>query len=86
MGADIQHCVQLRTEGVIFIYGDIVLYSTGCPKCEVLKKKLAEKDIPYTENNSVDEMLALGITQVPVLGIGDELKNFTESLEWIRNR
>lgn len=32
----------------------ITLYSTGCPKCKVLKKKLEEKGIKYTENNSVD--------------------------------
>lgn len=64
----------------------VILYSTGCPRCSVLKKKLEENGINYTENNSVDEMLALGIMTVPVLGIGDELKNFTESLEWLRNR
>lgn len=40
----------------------VILYSTGCPRCSVLKKKLEEKGINYTENNSVDEMLALGIS------------------------
>lgn len=64
----------------------IVLYSTGCPRCSVLKKKLEEKGINYTENNAVDEMLALGITTVPVLGIGDELKDFTESIAWLNNQ
>ena len=86
MGADIQHCVQLRTEGVILIYKNIVLYSTGCPKCEVLKKKLAEKGIPYTENNSVDEMLELGINTVPMLSVEGELKDFVESTDWLRNQ
>lgn len=64
----------------------IILYSTHCPKCEVLKKKLAEKKITYTENNSVDEMLALGITEVPVLGIGGELKNFSAAVAWLNNQ
>ena len=64
----------------------VVLYSTGCPRCSVLKKKLEEKGIKYTENNSVDEMLALGIMTVPVLGIGDELKNFTESIAWLNSQ
>lgn len=71
---------------MIFIYGDIVLYSTGCPKCEVLKKKLAEKDIPYTENNSVDEMLALGITQVPVLGNNGTIMDFKQAVEWVNKQ
>ena len=47
----------------------IILYSTGCPKCKVLKHKLEEKGIAYTENNTVDEMLSLGIVQVPVLSV-----------------
>ena len=64
----------------------VILYSTGCPRCSVLKKKLEEKGIKYTENNSVDEMLALGIMTVPVFGIGDELKNFTESVAWLNNQ
>ena len=38
----------------------VVLYSTGCPKCGVLKKKLNERGIQYQENTTVEEMLALG--------------------------
>ena len=64
----------------------VILYSTHCPKCEVLKKKLAEKEISYTENNSVEEMLALGITEVPMLGIDGELKNFSAAVAWLNNQ
>lgn len=64
----------------------VVLYSTGCPKCEVLKKKLAAKGINYTENSSVDEMLALGITQVPVLKIDDKLMSFAEANSWVNTQ
>lgn len=71
---------------MIFIYREIILYSTGCPKCEVLKKKLSEKDIPYTENNSVDEMLALGITQVPILDNNGTLMDFKAAVEWINKQ
>ena len=38
----------------------ITLYSTYCPRCLVLEKKLAAADIPFTINNDVDEMLSLG--------------------------
>ena len=71
---------------MILISGDINLYSTGCPKCEVLKKKLTEKDIPYTENNSVDEMLALGITQVPVLDNNGTFMDFKQAVEWVNKQ
>lgn len=64
----------------------VTLYSTGCPRCAVLKKKLEEKGVDYTENNSVDEMFALGISTVPMLSIGDELKTFAEAVAWLNNQ
>lgn len=65
---------------------EIILYTTGCPKCQVLKRKLDDRKIIYILNSSVDEMLKLGITQVPVLSIDGQLKNFRESVEWIANQ
>lgn len=62
---------------------NIVLYSTGCPKCKVLKQKLDSKAIVYTENNNVSDMMALDIKQVPVLEIDGELFSFTLANEWI---
>ena len=61
----------------------IVLFSTGCPKCSILKKKLKQKGIVYQENNSVEEMLGLGITQVPVLKIRSRLLEFADENEWV---
>lgn len=63
-----------------------VLYSTGCPRCEVLKKKLAEKNIDYAEVTSVDEMLGLGITQVPMLSVDGKLMDFREAVDWVNNQ
>ena len=63
----------------------VTLYSTGCPKCEVLKRKLAEHEITYTENNAVDEMLALGITTVPVLQINGQMYGFTEAVKLLNS-
>ena len=65
---------------------DIILYSTGCPKCTVLKKKLEEKGIQYTENNSTEEMLSLGIETVPVLKVGEKYLNFSEAVCWVREQ
>lgn len=60
-----------------------ILYSTGCPKCKVLTKKLDMKNIQYTVNNSQEDMIALGITQVPVLSINNKLYNFTEAVKFV---
>lgn len=64
----------------------VVLYSTGCPRCGILKKKLEQKGIEYQENHSVDEMLSLGITQVPVLSVDDELYDFSAANEWVNQQ
>lgn len=64
----------------------IILYSTGCPKCKVLKKKLDSKNINYIENNNTDDMTNLGITQVPVLSIDGELLPFVKANEWVNNQ
>jgi len=64
----------------------VVLYTTGCPRCKILKKKLDEAGIEYTENNNIDEMLSLGISEVPVLKVNGELLNYNSSIEWLSNR
>lgn len=63
----------------------IILYSTGCPKCKILKQKLQEKNITYTEETNVDNMLALGLKEVPWLKIDEKMLNFAEALQWINN-
>ena len=63
-----------------------ILYSTGCPRCKVLEKKLESKGVAYEKNNSVDEMLSLGITEVPVLNVYGQLLSFSEANEWINNQ
>ena len=64
---------------------NLILYTTGCPKCEVLKKKLKAKNIEYVENNNVEDMESLGINQVPVLSVDGNLMGFAEANNWINN-
>lgn len=61
----------------------IILYSTNCPKCKVLKKKLEQKNIPFIENNNIEEMKEKGIYEVPVLEKDGILFNFTEAINKI---
>lgn len=61
----------------------IILYSTNCPKCKVLKKKLEQKNIPFIENNNIEEMKEKGIYEVPVLEKDEILFNFTEAINKI---
>ncbi len=62
------------------------MYSTGCPKCNVLKSKLDEKGVQFVVNSSTDEMVKLGITQVPMLKVDGELFGFKEAVEWVNRQ
>lgn len=61
----------------------IILYTTGCPKCRVLRQKLENAGIEFVMNTDVEEMQALGFTTVPMLKIGDNILNFAEAVKWI---
>ena len=65
---------------------DVILYSNGCPRCRVLKQKLDAKSITYAEENSVDKILAMGISQVPVLSVDGELLAFGQANEWVNKQ
>lgn len=62
---------------------NVIMYTTHCPRCEVLKTKLLNKKITFEEETSVVKMKELGIDNVPVLNINGDLKNFTEAIKWI---
>lgn len=63
---------------------EIVLYSTGCPKCSVLKKKLDEKNVEYTVETDENKMSKLGITVVPVLSVDGAYLSFTSAVQWLK--
>ena len=44
-----------------------------------------DKKIKYTQITDIDIMKSKGIQSVPYLEVDGELKNFKESMEWIRN-
>ena len=61
----------------------IRLYSTGCPKCKILTKKLSEKNIKYEECNDTEIMKAKGIQFLPVLEVDGTLLDFKQATEWV---
>lgn len=64
---------------------NIVLYSTGCPQCKVLKKKLQEKGILFTENNDKQQMLNMNFVKVPILEVEGERLDFARANKWIND-
>ena len=63
----------------------ITLYSTGCPKCVVLKTKLDQAGVDYSVNTNIEEMERLNIENVPVLRIDNELLSFVDAVKWVNN-
>lgn len=64
---------------------NVVLYSTGCPRCKILKSKLDKKGITYSVVNDVDKMLNMGVVVVPILEVDGVRMSFKEAINWINN-
>ena len=64
----------------------IIMYSTGCPKCEILKEKLDAKEISYDLVTDVEEMKKLGITKVPMLSVDGNLMQYRDAVKWVNNK
>ena len=63
----------------------VVLYSTHCPRCCVLEKKLQQKNISYEEVNDVEIMKEKGYLSVPVLEVDGTSMDFKTASNWINN-
>ena len=71
----------------------IIFYTTNCPRCQVLKKKMDSLGIEYTICNDVNKMEKLGIMTVPTLEIEEEmfdssmfttLLDFSQAVKWLK--
>ena len=62
---------------------NVILYSTGCPKCNVLKKKLDKAKVDYSVVSDKEAILKTGFTTVPVLQVDDKFLGFKEANEYL---
>lgn len=69
---------------------NIVLYkSATCPQCKVVKMKLDQKGLTYTEKYvdemTPDQLQAAGIKGIPTMFVDDvKMTNIREMTNWIR--
>lgn len=62
----------------------MILFSTNCPQCKVLEKKLEQKGIKFEITNDIQELLDLGIKRAPILKIDSDIYlNFSEAIKFI---
>ncbi len=63
---------------------NIIFYSTHCPKCNILKQKLDEKNINYIECNDTDLMLEKGFRSAPMLEVDGNIMDYFEAIKWVK--
>lgn len=61
----------------------ITLYSTHCPRCCIIEKKLKSNGIEFELCDDEDAMLEKGFKEVPKLEVDGVLMDFKEANEWI---
>lgn len=64
---------------------DIILYTTHCPMCLMLERKLKEKNIEYIEISNIDEIKEAGVKNVPVLKVDNEMMDSYSAMQWVKN-
>ena len=59
---------------------DVVLYTTGCPKCRSLEARQKQKKINYKTITDMDIMLKKGFMEAPMLEIDGELFDYNNAI------
>lgn len=66
---------------------DIKLYTTHCPKCKVVEKKLGMKNIDFESIDDNDEVINIGklygLSSAPILVVDGNAMDFAEANKWI---
>lgn len=63
----------------------ITLFSTGCPKCKILKQKLDDANLNYMMGD-VQEVIDKGFTSAPILKTDDDsYLEYMDAVKWLRS-
>ena len=65
---------------------DVVLYTTGCPQCRVLEKKLDDKGVDYKLETDVSKLIENGFSAAPVLEVDKQMMTFKDAVDWVNRR
>lgn len=67
----------------------VTLFSTQCPKCKILERRLKEMNIQFElleGEEAVNIMLDNGFKSAPVLSANGEMMDFSKAIEWIKTK
>lgn len=61
----------------------MVLYTTGCPRCEMLEKLLNDKGVKYEVCTDKNVMVGKGFETVPMLEVDGKAMNYKDAVRWV---
>lgn len=62
---------------------NVILYTIHCPKCNVLEKKLASKNIDFTISEDIETMMNKGFKSAPMLEVNGTAYDFSQAVKWV---
>ena len=62
----------------------ITLYSTGCPKCQILEKRLKKNNIDFVISNDVDVLIEKGFQSAPVMAVGKLFYDYSSAMNLLK--
>ena len=63
----------------------VVLYTTHCPKCAVLSKKLDDAKVDYVVVDDASVMIDRGFQSAPILEVDGVALEFKAALDWVKD-
>lgn len=68
---------------------EVVLYTSHCPKCNIIEKKLTQKGINFTIVDDIDEVVKFGkahrIMSAPILKVNGAVFDFNNANAWVND-
>ena len=63
----------------------IKVYSSNCPKCNILEKKLQANNIEFEKITDFDtnELIERGFYSLPIANIDEKWYTFQEAIQWL---
>ena len=62
---------------------NVIYTQENCPKCKILKKKLNDKGIEYTECSDVSVLMSKDIEFTPMLEVDNNMMSYTDAVKWV---
>ena len=61
----------------------VILYTTHCPKCNVLEKKLKEAAIEFETEDDINKLIEKGFMSAPILEVDGNNMDFGAAIKWV---